>query len=581
MEHKTKAWVVLTVATSILLGTSPSYSATWTVPTVECPTFVAALDSARGGDIIELECGVYDFCGAIITEQYDLYPGITIRSVTGDPECVEMRSTQPCAYTFYFIGNQTAHHTIQGITFTGDGDSQDGVKAGGQYITVDIENCTFKDCRYGATLTYGGSVHGSTFVNNRGSIGGSWPIEISNCLIANNLYGPNWSHDFTVECTNIFGNFYSNWENVGCSQPGLDGNISEDPEFCDYDNQDFSLTDESPCAPANSGCGLIGSLPVGCASPPEYEVVSITPDLGYYENGVDQVNLTASIRNNSGITYPSLVAEVRGANGFSEEVYTTFVSLPAGQVTSVPISFTAPDPGASLEYDVVLTIDGVHYTYHDAFVGTAVPREEVEIAWVAADECWMDEDRECLAYALSVIPFVSIGTHAALLAEHMCEAAIYRNTGRMEESWAAMRLAIGHGVWSYIGMIPGLGEVGWVLTAADAQGSAADWAERCYDEEFEAYEGTMKASLDDTVSTMGAWFSSAVDSLDASIADIVLARGDLLHWVEADSSWAREDSLGLRYAHISRIFEDVVMSQTTPNLHRIGFDETNNPMSLI
>jgi hypothetical protein len=47
---------------------------------------------------------------------------------------------------------------------------------------------------------------------------------------------------------------------------GVDGNISDDPEFCDVPVLDFTLDSISPCAPGNSppGCSLIGALDVGC-----------------------------------------------------------------------------------------------------------------------------------------------------------------------------------------------------------------------------------------------------------------------------------------------------------------------------
>jgi hypothetical protein len=48
-------------------------------------------------------------------------------------------------------------------------------------------------------------------------------------------------------------------------QLGIDGNISQDPLFCDPAGGDFTLCADSPCAADNNpACGQIGALPVGC-----------------------------------------------------------------------------------------------------------------------------------------------------------------------------------------------------------------------------------------------------------------------------------------------------------------------------
>jgi hypothetical protein len=48
---------------------------------------------------------------------------------------------------------------------------------------------------------------------------------------------------------------------------GVAGNISEDPRFCNLGSEDFTLAEDSPCAPyspPNEECYLIGAWPVGC-----------------------------------------------------------------------------------------------------------------------------------------------------------------------------------------------------------------------------------------------------------------------------------------------------------------------------
>ena len=47
---------------------------------------------------------------------------------------------------------------------------------------------------------------------------------------------------------------------------GVNDNISQDPLFCNFAAGDYSIASESPCAPAQSSCGLIGAFDVGCVA---------------------------------------------------------------------------------------------------------------------------------------------------------------------------------------------------------------------------------------------------------------------------------------------------------------------------
>lgn len=50
----------------------------------------------------------------------------------------------------------------------------------------------------------------------------------------------------------------------------MEDNIAADPMFCSEGSGDFTIAQESPCAPGNSPdqCGLIGALPVSCSNTP-------------------------------------------------------------------------------------------------------------------------------------------------------------------------------------------------------------------------------------------------------------------------------------------------------------------------
>jgi hypothetical protein len=79
-----------------------------------------------------------------------------------------------------------------------------------------------------------------------------------------------------LTCCDIYGNAEGDW--VGCieDQLGIDGNICEDPLFCDQYTcpPDLTLQECSPCrpfSPPNPECDLIGALAVGCGGTPVTE----------------------------------------------------------------------------------------------------------------------------------------------------------------------------------------------------------------------------------------------------------------------------------------------------------------------
>jgi hypothetical protein len=80
------------------------------------------------------------------------------------------------------------------------------------------------------------------------------------------VFGP-LDADITLACCDVFGNAGGDWVECIADQYGINGNICEDPLFCDPEEVDFSLAADSPCAPftpPNEECDLIGAWPVGC-----------------------------------------------------------------------------------------------------------------------------------------------------------------------------------------------------------------------------------------------------------------------------------------------------------------------------
>jgi len=68
-----------------------------------------------------------------------------------------------------------------------------------------------------------------------------------------------------LTCCDVYGNAAGDW--VGCiaDQHSLDGNLSEDPLFCDMYIDDLTLCANSPCLPDSNDCHvLIGAHDEGC-----------------------------------------------------------------------------------------------------------------------------------------------------------------------------------------------------------------------------------------------------------------------------------------------------------------------------
>ena len=176
--------------------------------------------------------------------------------------------------------------TLSGCQFIQNTSLAGGHSGGAVYCGGDLasfSNCTFSQ----NTASYaGGGVYAiapthfanCTFYENAASRGGGVFIpydrvhEFDNCIIAFASNGGGIECDYSVTsppiltCCDVYGNEDGDW--VGCisDQFGVVGNFSADPLFCDPQEGDFNIHEESPCNPQNNDCGvLLGAFPVGCA----------------------------------------------------------------------------------------------------------------------------------------------------------------------------------------------------------------------------------------------------------------------------------------------------------------------------
>lgn len=145
-----------------------------------------------------------------------------------------------------------------------------------------IEGCTFagNTCHnWASALSVGKSstchVQSCTLYGNAGG-SGAVVIEGPPCTMAQSVVAFNNPGFYpyctvTFTCCDHFGNSGGDWIGSFAGQYGLQGNIAEDPLFCDPELRDFTLDAASPCAPfspPNPECDLIGAWPIGCGGTP-------------------------------------------------------------------------------------------------------------------------------------------------------------------------------------------------------------------------------------------------------------------------------------------------------------------------
>ncbi|MFO7608364.1 MAG: CARDB domain-containing protein, partial [Candidatus Krumholzibacteriia bacterium] len=233
------------------------------------PTIQAAVDAVAPGGEVLLAAGNYTGAGnrditfrgkdvAVVA----LPGGVTI-DCQGDPEN-EHRA-------FLFTSGETPAALVRGVTVKG-GWSEYGV--GGGVLIVDsaptLEDCVIHACHAdrGGAVAFAGSPPGDlrprllrcTLTGNSANMGGAASMEgtvgvmMDNVLIAANygyggaiVYGPAGSGTLDLDCCDLWGNGGGDYAGPAAGQLGADGNISQNPLFCDAAGGDFHVASNSPC----------------------------------------------------------------------------------------------------------------------------------------------------------------------------------------------------------------------------------------------------------------------------------------------------------------------------------------------
>lgn len=249
--------------------------------TGEYATIQAAVDAAVDGDVILLGSGVFRGDGNRDVQIVDL--DLTVASESSDP--------QDCVIDCE--GNEGDPHRAISLTYgsfliTGvsmiNGNAGVGAGGGGA-MQVFGGNATLSNCVFarntavaGGALTSGNAnttIAGCTFYANTATdeemgsavfLGLIGSLNMDHCIMSfGGGGGAVGSAAWVVQlnCCDVFGNEGGDYVGHIAGQLGLNGNISEDPLFCDPVNLDLRVHSDSPCAP-DGDCGLIGALPVGC-----------------------------------------------------------------------------------------------------------------------------------------------------------------------------------------------------------------------------------------------------------------------------------------------------------------------------
>jgi hypothetical protein len=123
--------------------------------------------------------------------------------------------------------------------------------------SAEVSDCTFYGNFSANAYFAGGVICGDTSF-----------VSLENCIIASSRRGTAFYWDgigteAVITCCDFYGNPDGDWVGPIADQYGINGNISEDPLFCDFLAYDFHLCSISPCLEADT-CGTLGAYGLGC-----------------------------------------------------------------------------------------------------------------------------------------------------------------------------------------------------------------------------------------------------------------------------------------------------------------------------
>ncbi len=246
-------------------------------------TIQAALNGCDDWDVVELEDANFTGMGNRDISVPDI--PVTIRSESDDPsacviDCQGSSSNFHRAFTF--TGGVGQESMLRGVGITGGVVAPD---SGGGAIRCSNGSPRIAGCllfrndggaRGGGMACENGAFPAlvrSTLSGNQADSGGGLYCAASSgallqaCILSFSAAGAavGCGEDATpmLSCSDVYGNTGGDW--VGCIQEqlGLRYSMNLDPCFCDVEEDDYTLHDDSPCAGDWYGCGVIGAMQTG------------------------------------------------------------------------------------------------------------------------------------------------------------------------------------------------------------------------------------------------------------------------------------------------------------------------------
>jgi len=251
----------------------------------DAPTIQAAIDSTTHGDTVMVTDGTYTGVG---NREIDLRGRRILLTSANGPQTTIINpqgSSSTPRRAFTIAQGEGAETIIAGLTIRGGyGGSFNGSASGGGMLCNEssptVRNCVFADngaVAGAAVYSFRASPQfvNCTFYDNSASLGSAVfsydqsSVTLENCIIAFNPQGVPVScyegSSASATCTDIYGNTAGNWVACLADQGSTNGNFSLNPLFCDTAAGDFSIGNNSPCAPVNNECAvLIGAQDIGC-----------------------------------------------------------------------------------------------------------------------------------------------------------------------------------------------------------------------------------------------------------------------------------------------------------------------------
>jgi hypothetical protein len=276
-----KRWTII----SFILVLSQICSAATIHVRGDSATIQAGIDGASEGDTVLVASGYYtgvgnrdiSFNGKNIVVISENGPEYTILDLQGSPSSPHR--------AFNFTNNETSSAELIGFTIKNGYGPYLHQNEGGALRIAYSAAPTIKSCIF--ANNEGGNVGGAaycsssaptfincTFVGNDANSGGgvhsrNSDVVLENCVIAFGSRGSAvYCNGGSMElyCCDLYGNDGGDWVNCIQDQLGINGNITEDPLFCDTASGDYLVSSNSPCAPINNSCSvLIGAMNSYCA----------------------------------------------------------------------------------------------------------------------------------------------------------------------------------------------------------------------------------------------------------------------------------------------------------------------------